>query len=122
MGLGRTKQRAATAAVAVVLGAATSAAVSLATTNPSWLTLVGLVVVVVVFASMEWWRAALEKSDTPTSARPRIEVSQKVGRLHGGSVTGIRGAPRDADASVRQRVRKLDGEGDVIGYADDGDH
>jgi hypothetical protein len=96
------------AAGAVVMSAGVGWMINIATSSFEWTAIGGAVALVIVFAALEWWRAAPPEETPPEEDRPAdrasIRIRQRVKKNVGGNVTGIAGNPPDADIGVDQEV------------------
>lgn len=103
------------AALSILLGALTGVAINLATDSPGWAIVTGLVLVVSLWAGLEWWRASATKAEPGA-----IRVAQQAERVRGGEVVGAEGKPEGAGLEVDQRVTEVGRDGRVIGYREPG--
>ena len=105
------------AAGSVVLGAAVAVGINIGTGHPAVAIVVGVVVLVALWAGLEAWRAVHAESST-SSDRPRKSVKQRA-RNVAGRLTGARGSGQETDVKVEQRMDDVLAGGEVIGYEGD---
>ena len=96
---------------AVVLGTATSAVVNVTTSDPTWATVTGLVVVTAAFAALEGWRARKEAGNR---ALHKIDIKTK--NVDNSEVIGAVGAHGATDMDIRLRTGDLTDGSRVTGY------
>jgi len=106
------------AALSMVLGALVGAGVNLLTDSWNWTIAGAVMAALIIWAAIEWHRAATGVSANRGPTGPEIGVVQNVRRV-AGKLTGVR---RRADASGPVRVRQtsdyVEAGGEVTGYTD----
>ncbi|WP_433476991.1 hypothetical protein ACQPZP_08020 [Spirillospora sp. CA-142024] len=118
------------AAGSIVLGGVTGAAINIATSEPVTAAVVGAVVLVLAWATVEGWRAYREhepqsrsepsrEPESSDDSRPSgrsIDLQQDVETLSGANLTGARAVSPDASVKIRQKVKKAEGRSEIVGY------
>ncbi|MGW0515842.1 hypothetical protein [Crossiella sp. NPDC003009] len=97
------------AATSIVIGAAASAGINIATNSPGWAIITGVALVVLVWAGLEWWRASGKETEA------RVRVDQRAERVSG-EVVGASGLPAGAGLTVSQEITEVGEGGSVTGY------
>jgi hypothetical protein len=102
--------------------------INLATSSPGWAISVGVALVVLVWAGLEWWRAVDVSKDEPEPEPDRrpvrdgepgpVRIDQRAQQVRGGEVVGAHGRPEGAELEVVQNVTEVGEGGSVIGYRD----
>ncbi|MCK2239220.1 MULTISPECIES: hypothetical protein [unclassified Crossiella] len=103
------------AALSIVIAAAVSAGINIATSSPGWTIIVGVSVLVLLWAGLEWWRAA---GATESGQPSQVRIGQRATRVQGGEIVGAEGLPPGAGLEVTQEVTEVGENGSVIGYRD----